>query len=82
MMINAFNMLLYNYQNQIKFNYQNIENNPEKTSKINPFIYQYNSKKKIFFHRIDKIRKSLFKNKSITLNILFVSHNSQKIKRT
>ena len=82
MMINAFNMLLFNYQNQIKFNYQNIANNPEKTSKINPFIYQYNSKKKKIFHRIDKIRKSLFKNKSITLNILFVSHNSQKIKRT
>ena len=31
MMINAFNMLLFNYQNQLKFNYQNIENNPEKT---------------------------------------------------
>ena len=41
-MINAFNMLLFNYQNQLKFNYQNIENNPEKISKINPFIYQYN----------------------------------------
>ena len=42
MMINAFNMLLFNYQNQLKFNYQNTENNPEKRSKINPFIYQYN----------------------------------------
>ena len=54
MVINAFNMLLFNYQNQIKFNYQNIENNPEKTSKINPFIYQYNWKKNFFpSHRQD-----------------------------
>ena len=80
-MINAFNMLLFNYQNQLKFNYQNIENNPEKTSKLTLLFISIIEKKKIF-HRIDKIRKSLFKNKFITLNILFVSHNSQKIKRT
>ena len=59
---------------------QNIKNNPERISKIKPFIDQYNWKE-IDFSSHKKEWKIFEKNnKSITLNILYLPHNTEEIR--
>ena len=60
----------------VALNYQKIEKNSERISKVKPFIDQYNWKGIDFpSHRKDW-KKFESNNKSIALNILYVLHNT------
>ena len=62
-------------------NYQNINQNPERISKLRPFINNYNWKG-INFPAGHKDYSAFEKNNSdIALNILYVSHNTKQIKQ-
>ena len=50
-------------------NLDNIDNHPERISKVKPFVNQYNSKN----------WKKLEQNNEIALNVLYVPHNTRKI---
>ena len=59
-------------------NYKQIKSHPERTSKIKPFIEQYNSKEIDFSSH--QTGKRLKKNKSIAHNIIYVPHNTEEIR--
>ena len=59
-------------------NYQDIKNNPERTSKNKPFIDQYDWKEIDFPSHSKNWKKFESNNKSIALNILYVPHNTEK----
>ena len=61
-------------------NYQKIKSNPERISKIKPFIDQYNWKVIVFPSHSKDWKKLESNNKSIALNILYVPHNTEKIR--
>ena len=63
-------------------NYQNIKEDLQRISKIKPFINQYNSKEVDFQKEQKDWKKFELNNKSIALNILFVHHNTEKIRLT
>ena len=66
----------FQYASTVALNYQNIKNNPEKISKIERFIDQYNWKEINFPSHNKDWKKFELNNKSITLNILYVpKHN-------
>ena len=66
----------------VALNYENINNNHQRISKIEPFIDQYNWNE-IDFSSTGKDWKNLeSNNKSIALNILYVLHNTEKICHT
>ena len=70
----------FQYTVTVALNYQKIENNPERISKIKPFIDQYNGKDIDFpSHRKDW-KKFESNNKSIALNNLYVHNNTEKIR--
>ena len=54
--------------------------NPQRTSKIKPFIDQYNWKEIDFLLHRKNWKKFDSNNKSIALNILYVSHNTKEIR--
>ena len=58
----------------------NIENNPQRISKIKPFIDQYYWKEIGFPSHSKGWKKFEQNNKTIALNILFVPYNTEKIK--
>ena len=62
----------FQYASTVALNYQNIQNNPEKISKIERFIDQYNWKEINFPSHNKDWKKFELNNKSITLNILYV----------
>ena len=62
----------------LALNLDNIDNHPERISKIKPFIDQYNWKD-IDFPSTSKDWKKFEQNNEIALNILYVSHNTRKI---
>ena len=62
------------------WNYEQIKKDPQRISKIKPFIDQYNWKEINFpSHRKDW-KKFESNNKSIALNILYVLHNTEQIR--
>ena len=63
----------------LALNLDNIDNHPERISKIKPFIDQYNWKD-IAFPSNSKDRRKLELNNEIALNILYVPQNTRKIK--
>ena len=66
----------------VALNYDNINNNHQRISKIEPFIDQYNWNE-IDFSSTGKDWKNFeSNNKSIALNILYVPHNTEKICHT
>ena len=69
----------FQYALNVALNYEQIKKDPQRISKIKPFIDQCNWKEKDFpSHRKDwKMFES--NNKSIALNILYVPHISQNI---
>ena len=70
----------FQYALTVALNHQNIEKNPQRTSKIKPFIDQYNWKE-IDFPSHSKYWKNFKqKNKTIALNTLFVQYNTEKIR--
>ena len=59
-------------------NYQNIENYPERISKIKPFINQYDSKDIDFPSHLKDLINFEQSNKTIALNILFLLYNIEE----
>ena len=68
----------FQYAATLALNFDNINNHPEKTSKIRPFMDQYNWKD-IDFPVTSKDWKKFELNNKVALNILFVPHNTKKI---
>ena len=70
----------FQYALTVRLNYEQIKKDPQRTSKIKPFIDQYNWKE-IDFPSHSKDWKYFESNsKSIALNILYVSHNTKEIR--
>ena len=68
----------FQYAVTLALNLDNIDNHPERISKIKPFIDQYNWKD-IHFPAMSKDWKKFELNNEIALNILYVPHNTKKI---
>ena len=68
----------FQYAVTLALNLDNIDNHPERISKIKPFIDQYNWKDIDFPANSKDWRKLELKNE-IALNILYVPHNTRKI---
>ena len=68
----------FQYAATLPLNFDNINNHPEKISKIRPFIDQYNWKD-IEFPPTSKDRKKFELNNKVALNILYILHNTKKI---
>ena len=62
----------------LALNFNNINNHPEKISKIRPFIDQHNWKD-IDFPPTNKDWKKFELNNKVALNILYILHNTKKI---
>ena len=62
-------------------NYQNIDHQPERISKLKPFIKNYNLKDIEFPSHLKDWRKFEENNKTIALNILHVPHNTKQIRQ-
>ena len=69
----------FQYSITVALNHQNIENHPERISNIKPFIDQYNWEGIDFPAGIRNWKKFERNNKTIALNILFISHNEKTI---
>ena len=69
------------FQNALNdsLNYQTIEKDPQKTSKLKPYINKYNWKGIEFPAGSKEWQKFEQNNKTIALNILHVKHNTKKI---
>ena len=61
-------------------NYEKIKKDPQRISNIKPFIDQYNWKEIDFPSHGKGWKKFESNNKSIALNILYVPHNTEKIR--
>ena len=68
----------FQYAVTLALNLDNIDNHPERISKIKPFINQYNWKD-IDFPPTNKDWRKLELNNDIALNILYISHNTKEI---
>ena len=71
-----------NFRNALDdwLNYQNIERDPERISKLKPCIKKYNWEGTEFPAGPKDWKKLERNNKIIALNILFVQHNTKKIR--
>ena len=68
----------FQYAVTLALNLDKIRKNPQRISKIKPFIDQYNWKD-IDFPATSKDWKKLESNNEIVLNILYIPHNTKKI---
>ena len=69
----------FQYAVTVSLNYQSIKKYPQRISKIEPFINQYNWKEIDFPAQPSKDRKKFeSNNKSITLNVLYIPYNTKK----
>ena len=68
----------FQYAVTLALNLDNIDNHPERISKIKPFINQYNWKD-IDFPPTNNDWRKLELNNEVALNILYVPHNNRKI---
>ena len=71
----------YQYAIIAALNYQNINNHPERISKLKPFVNNYNWKDIEFPSHSKDWRKFECNNKTIALNILYVPYNTKEIKQ-
>ena len=69
----------FQYSITVALNHQNIENHPERISNIKLFINNYNWDGIDFPVGIKDWKKFERNNKTIALNILFISHNEKTI---
>ena len=67
----------FQYAITVALNYQNIKKDPQRISKIKPFIVQYNWKEIGFPSYLKDWKKFELNNNSIALNILFISYNTE-----
>ena len=72
--------MCFQYTLTVALNYEQIKDHPERISKIKPFIDKYNWKEIDFPSHSKDWKKFELNNKSITLNILYVPHNTKKIR--
>ena len=70
----------FQYALTVALNYQNIKKDPQRISKIKPFINQYDWKGINFPSQKEDWKKFESNNKSIALNILFVPYNTKEIR--
>ena len=70
----------FQYALTVALSYKQIKSQPERTSKIKPFIDQYNCKEINFPSHKKDWKKFELNNKPIALNILYVPHNSKEIR--
>ena len=68
----------FQYAATLALNFDNIDNHPEKISKIRPFIDQYNWQD-VDFPPTNKDWKKFELNDKVALNILYIPHNTKKI---
>ena len=61
-------------------NYQTIQTNAERISKLKPYISKYNWKGTVFPADQKNGKKLEWNNKTIALNILFIPHNTEIIR--
>ena len=71
-----------NFENALDdaLNYQNIKTNPERISKLKPYINKYNWKGIKFRAEPEEWKKFERNNKATALNILFILHNTKTIR--
>ena len=71
-----------NFQNALDdaLNYQNIERNPQRRSKLNPYINKYDWEGIEFPARPKDWKRFERNNKTIALNISFIPHNAKTIR--
>ena len=62
-------------------NHQNINHNPERISKLKPFINNYNGKDNEFPSHSKDWRKFKYNNKTIALNIIYVPYETKEIRQ-
>ena len=72
--------MCFQYALTVALNHEQIKDYPERTSKIKPFIDQYNWKDIDFPSHSKDWKKFELSNKSIALNILYVPHNTETIR--
>ena len=72
----------YNFQDALNdaLNYQNIERDPQRISKLKPYIKKYNWEGIDFPAGPKEWKKFERNNKTIALNILFIPHNTKTIR--
>ena len=70
----------FQYALTVALNHKKINNHPEKLSKIRPFIDQYNRNEINFPSNQNDWKKIVSNNKSIAVNILYISHNTKDIR--
>ena len=70
----------FQYALTVALNYQNIKTDPPKIPKIKRFTDQYNWKETDFPSHSKDCKKFEQNNKTIALNIVFVPHNTEKIR--
>ena len=70
----------FQYALTIALNDQNIKKDPQRITKIKPFIDRYNWKEIDFLSLGKDWKKFESDNKSLALNILYVPHNTKKIR--
>ena len=70
----------FRYALTVALNHEQIKNNPERISKIKTFVDQYNWNEIDFSSTGKDWKKFESNNKSIALNILYVSYNTEKNK--
>ena len=70
----------FQYSLPVALNYEKIKKDPQRISKIKPFIDQYNWKEIDFPSHGKDWKKFELNNKSIALNILYVTYNAEKIR--
>ena len=68
------------YALTVALNYEQIKDHPERISKMKPFIDQHNWKEIDFPSHSTDWKKFESNNESISLNILYVCHNTEKIR--
>ena len=68
----------FQYAVTLALNYDKIDRNPQRISKIKPFVEEYNWKD-IDFPSTSKDWKKFELNNEVALNILYVPHNTKKI---
>ena len=64
----------------VTLKYQNIEKDPQRISKVKPFIDQYNWKEMSFPSHQKNWKEFELNNKSIAFSILFVPYNTEEVK--
>ena len=70
----------FQYALTVALNHQHIRKNPQRISKIKPFVNQYNWKGIDFPPEQKDWKKFEQKNKAIALNIFFVPHNTKQMR--